>query len=417
MTILNGLLKRANVEDPNVPLASIPSWGSFVGARGQDVPVVSEDRAYGLTAYLRAVALISGTIAALPFKVYKDGTRTRQVDPKALSSPNAAQTRFEFRQTILANALTWGTGYAWKYRNRAGGIVGLASIHSSRVLLEQAYTPTPTDDGLLFHIVDPKTGRRQTYTSRDVFHLPYLSPHGGAGLSPLALANRVLGISVAAEETSGKFYANGTFLSGILTSKNELDQKQAEALKARWNEKVRGANTAGEIAVLDNDTTFTPLTVPPADAQTLESRKFGVTEIARLFGVPPHLLMDVEKSTSWGTGIEQQTLGFVQYTLQPWLTLIEQRVTREILPPGQFGEHSLEGLLRGDSAARSAIYHSAIIDGWMTRNEVRRLENLEPGDSLDDFLVPSNLTLISVDGQLQPLGGTNAPAPQGDISA
>lgn len=412
MTILGGLFARSSIEDPNVPITAgaVNEWAG--GARRvRSNVVVNEWTAYGLTAWLRAVSLMAGTMAALPLKVYRTGTRERMTTPPVLQSPNAAQTPFEFWQTMYANALSWGNAYAWKATNQLGLVTSLSSIHPSRVRLVQVAVPTASNDGKEFHVRDAHTGVERKYTSRDIFHIPYLAPSGFVGLSPLTIAAQVLGISIAAEETSAGYYGNGAQLSGILTSKTKLTQPQAEALKSRWREKVRGAHTAGDIAVLDADTAFTPLSVSAADAQLLSSRQFGVVEIARIFGVPPHLLMDVERSTSWGSGIEQQTLGFVKYTLQPWITAVEQRVTRELIPARWYAEYSLDGLLRGDSAAQAQFFHSAVIDGWMSRNEVRTIRNLEPADGLDEFLVPSNLTLISVDGQLQPLGGSNGPSP------
>jgi HK97 family phage portal protein len=130
-----------------------------------------------------------------------------------------------------------------------------------------------------------------------------------------------------------------------------------------------------------------------------------------MVGTPPHLIGDVSGSTSWGTGIEQQVLGWVKFTLQMWITSMEQRWAAELLPPSRYVKHSLEGLLRGDSAARAAFYHQAITDGWMTRNEVRQLEDRDPGpDSLDEYLAPSNMTLISVDGQIVPLSSDGVAA-------
>jgi HK97 family phage portal protein len=198
-------------------------------------------------------------------------------------------------------------------------------------------------------------------------------------------------------------------VSGFLAPQGKvLKDGSAERVLERWKDRLKNSAESGNVVVLDADLKFTPVSIPPADAQLLDSRKFGVTEIARLFGVPPHLLGDVDKSTSWGTGIEAQTTGFVVFTDRQWLTLFEQRVTREFLPGGWsagnwYAEYALEGLLRGDSAARAAFYHQAITDGWMNRNEVRARENLEPQDGLDEFLAPSNLTLISVDGELVPL--------------
>ncbi len=245
--------------------------------------------------------------------------------------------------------------------------------------------------------------------------LPYLSIDGTVGLSPLKLARQSLGVTVAAEDFAAKFFGSGTALSGILKTDKSLKEGDADALKKRWRELLAGIDHAHEIAVLDNGADFTPVSVPPEDAQLLGTRDFQVSEIARLTGIPPHLLGDVDKSTSWGTGIEQQVIGLVKFTFQSWLTMLEQRYTRELLPGGWtsgswFAEHSVEGLLRGDSAARAQFYALMVQWGILSRNEVRALENREPADGLDEFLTPSNMTLISVDGTVMPLskGGIDA---------
>lgn len=405
MTVL-GALRRRSVEDPQVPLssASLAEW--LNGGKTLAGVSVGEQRAYGLTAYYRAIALLSGTMAGLPFKAYRNGTRERVVQRTILDQPCPAVTPFEFWQTMYANACSWGTSYGRIIRNRADLPVEVWPLHPSRVRVE---VRNPTDAnpwGREFYV----DGVDAELTPWEIFEMPYLSPHGKTGIPPLRFASQVLGISVAAEETSARFYGRGARLSGILRVKEPLTKADADRLKEKWRQKVGGVANAGDIAVLDNGAEFQPVAVPPQDAQLLDSRKFGVTEIARLFGIPPHMLGDVEKSTSWGTGIEQQTIAFVQYTLMPWLKLAEQRVTRQLLPGGWtsgawFAEYSLDGLLRGDSAARAALYHSAITDGWMNRNEVRILENREPVDGLDEFIVPSNMTLISVDGKLVPLSG------------
>lgn len=404
---LGGLL-RASLNSPSRPISSA-SISEFLG-RGSGTlagVVVSEQRALGLTAYYRGVTLLASTVAAMPLKVYRDGTRERVRQRTVLDNPNPAQTPFEFWQTFYANGVSWGNGYARKYYNRADVVSEVWNIHPSSCELRRVNPSPAVPDGKVFEVTD-LDGRMVELTSRDVFHLPYMSPHGGAGVSPLRLARQVLGISIAAEDTSARFYGSGTMVSGIISTEQKLSTEQRKSLKDGWREKVAGASNVGDIAVLDAGARFVPLTIPPADAQLLESRRFGVTEIARLLGVPPFLLMDTEKSTSWGTGIEQQNIALRQYTLQGWLKAGEQRITRELLPGGWssgswFAEYDVEGLLRADSKSRAAFYHQAITDGWMNRNEIRALENLESAEGLDEFVMPSYLTMVTMDGQLVPL--------------
>lgn len=399
MTALGNLLRRS-IENPAVAITSA-DIGPF-GIPTDGVIPVSEERAYGLTAYYRAISLVSSTLATLPLKVYQRDTRqlaTQQIP--VLRSPNPAQTYFEFMQTMVANALTWGNSIAYKERARTPNrdVVAAWPIHPSRFRIETV-PPTETNpSGKVFHV--QTTLGEVTLTDDQVIHLPYLSIDGYKGLSPLGLHRQVLGVAVAAENTAANFYGKGNLMSGVLSTEAKLDNEQATRIKNRWQQRVAGQANAGEIAVLDAGMKFLPISIPPEDAELLASRKFSVEEVARLFGVPPHLLGAVEKSTSWGTGIEQQFIGWVQTSLAGWISLIEQRINRDILPGGVFSplyaEFTLEGLLRGDSSTRAQFYAQAIQWGWMNRNEVRAKENLQPADGLDEFLAPLNMATTSDD--------------------
>ena len=401
MGLVGGLLRRS-LESPEVPLTS-DSLAEWVGGGKTAAGVaVSEGRAYGLSAYLRAITLIAGTNAALPLKPYKNGTREKVQRKTVLDNPNPAQTPFEFWQTLYAHALGWGTGYGRKVRDGADIVVQCWPIHPSKVRSEQVDTSASNPEGILLIVTD-RRGQEHRLTSWDVMRLPYLSIDGVSGLSPLQAARTSLGIAVAAEDTAARFYKNGARLSGVLQSKKSLTKDQANRLKSQWRSKNAGVDNVGEVAVLDNETEFKQTMINPADAQVLESRKFSVTEIARMFGIPPHMLGDVTGSTSWGTGIEAQTTGFVVFTDRPWLTMVEQRVTRELLPGGwsagtEYAEYSLEGLLRGDSKTRAEFYRVLIEHGIISPNEARVLENLPPVDGLDVYMVPKNMELIDRSG-------------------
>lgn len=410
MSFVGALLRSTSPENPNMSLNSSAFYDFIGGGRAAGV-AVTERSVYGLTAWYRAIALIAGTAAALPIHTFKNQTRERA--PKyVLAQPSRSATPFEFWQAMYANALSWGTSYARKTRDRGGIVVRLSVIHPSRC---QVITIDETDEnpaGKLFRVTDWR-GRTEVLTPYEVFELPYLSIDGQIGLRPLEIFRETLGSGIASERTGAQFWENGAQLSGVLETDKDLNETQATNTLRGFRTAYTGPKNAGKVALLDNGAKYKTIALPPQDAQLIESRKFTVTEIARLFGIPPHMLGDVEKSSSWGTGIEQQMIGFVQFTLLPWLRLVEQRITLDLLPGGWtagrfYAEYSVEGLLRGDSAARSAFYHSAVIDGWMNRNEVRSKENLEPVDGLDEFLVPSNLTLVSIDGQMVPLGGSNA---------
>lgn len=415
MTIARALARASGLNNPAVPLTSesLAEWIS--GGRTKAGALVSEQRVLGLPAYYRAIAIRSGVEAALPLKVYRRGSRERIVQRTVLDSPNPAQKPFGFWQTMRMNGIAWGNSFARKEYNGADVVTKVWPMHPSRVRVEPVDITEVTPDGKLFIVTD-RHGREYRWTRREVFHVPFMSPDGIVGVSALQAFRESLGTAIAAEDTAGSLFANGTRISGVLQSKKSLTETSATRLKTRWREVATGSGNAGDIAVLDNDTEFKPTSLPPQDAELLQSRQWSVAEISRIVGVMPHMIGDTERSTSWGSGIESQFIGWVQTIVYPELVNIEQIATGDLLPGGWdsgswYAEYALEGLLRGDSAARAQFYASAIQWGWMHRNEVRVRENLEPAEGLDEFLAPSNMTLISIDGKAIPLttnGGTDA---------
>jgi HK97 family phage portal protein len=408
VTLLGGLFRRS-FEDPSMPLSdhSLAEW--LTGARSDAGVAVTEKRVLGLPAYYRALVVTAGTVAGLPLHQHERAGGRVQT-PWVMDAPNPRQTPIEYKMTTLLHGLAWGNGISRKVRDGSGIVREVWPIHPSAVQIHQEEPTAEDPAGKVFEI-RLKSGEQIRRRSWDILHTPFVSFDGLSGVRPLELFRQSLGLAIAGDDSTAKFMANGSRLSGILSSDKNLDQPAADRLKARWKQLTGGVQNAGEIAVLDNGATFTPVSIPPADAQLLQSRQWMVTEIARMVGTPPHLIGDVSGSTSWGTGIEQQVLGWVKFTLQMWITSMEQRWAAELLPPSRYVKHSLEGLLRGDSAARAAFYHQAITDGWMTRNEVRQLEDRDPGpDSLDEYLAPSNMTLISVDGQIVPLSSDGVAA-------
>lgn len=405
-----GALVRGSLESPNTPLSSahLADWAG--GARSDAGVAVTEKRVYGLPAYYRAVAITAGTLAGLPLKVYRNGTRKRVTGRTVLDNPNPRQTPFEFWFTEFANGLTWGNACALKIRDRGGVVREAWPIHPSRVRFVEVPATRAVPDGKLFDVTFPD-GQQGTFTSQDIWHLPYLSLDGVSGIRPIELFRQALGTAIAAEDTAARFYGSGTMISGALTTDQPLKPDQAARLKARWKALLSGPKNAGDIVVLDRGTKFERVALPPGDAQLLESRRWSVTEIARMVGVPPHVIGDVERSTSWGSGIEQQALGWVKFGLQSWVSLWEQRVTRELLPGGWtstswYAEASLEGLLRGDSKARADFYRIMTGIGAMKLTKVQELENWEPDDAVDFYTVPKNMDVLRPGGgedDLEPL--------------
>lgn len=414
MGLLGQLARSGSLEDPLLPLTSTALAGWLGGGSASKAGVsVSEARVLGLPAYYRALAIRASVEAALPLKLYRAGSRERVRTRTVLDRPNRAQYPFAFWQTMRMNGIAGGNGFAFKDRNGADVITGLRPIPWQRVRVEPVDESDMFPDGKLFLVRD-RHGNESRFSSWRILHIPFMAPDGTVGVSAFQAFRDSLGTAIAADNAAASLFANGNRLSGVLQVKESLDDEgvAARRLKSRWRELYSGPDAAGEVAVLDNGAEFKPVMIPPQDAQLLQSRQWSVGEIARMVGVMPHMIGDTEKSTSWGTGIEQQFIGWVQTIVYPELVNIEQIVTGDVLPGDQwFAEYTLEGLLRGDSAARQAFYASAIQWGWMTRNEVRTRENLEPLPGLDEPLTPSNMTLISIDGKAVPLttgGGADA---------
>jgi HK97 family phage portal protein len=230
-------------------------------------------------------------------------------------------------------------------------------------------------------------------------HIQGLGFDGVQGISPLQAASQTYGTALAADKLAARFFSQGSALSGIVKVKAPLaDQAQADEIKRRWLNTTAGVSHAGTVAVLDAETDFQPLTIPPEALQFLESRQWEVHEIARMYGIPPHLIGETEKSTSWGSGIEQQNIGFVAYTVAGWTERISQRVTREIVNTrGQYAAFDLTELMRGSAAELFSAYALGIQWGWLTRNEARIKEDMVPLDGLNTPLTPLNMSTNPLD--------------------
>ncbi|WP_165436514.1 phage portal protein [Amycolatopsis suaedae] len=403
MTGLFGLFQRS-VENPAVPLTSSSLLDWMRGPSGDAGVPVTELTALHMPAVWRSVALISSVSAALPLPTYRDDTKVR-TKSRLLRDPHPELTPFELWRLSYVHRLLWGNSYQQKIRSRSGEVRELWPIRPDRV---RAYRDTSSDavpGGKLFEVTDDD-GRIHVRTSREILHIPGLGYDGTCGVSPVRAASQGVGLALAAEKSGAKFFGQGAMLSGILQTEQRLQPEQAEALKARWKAKVSGSDNAYDVAVLDSGASFEPITMPYKDAQFLESRRFQVVEIARMFGVPLFLLMETERSTSWGTGLEQQALGFVVFDLHPmWLVPTEQRITKELVrpvAPDEYAEYTVEGLLRGDSRARAEFYRVMREVGAMSANDIRAKENMTPVDGGDTYLQPLNMA---------PLGNPPAPGP------
>lgn len=381
----------SNFTTNQVTLADFNDWRAATGAG-----------AIGLSATWACVNLLAGTIASLPLMVYRTdrgGRRTVARDHPLYfvlhDSPNFDQTAVDFWEFMCAAIELHGNAYA-RIEPRAGGGVGsLIPIRPDIMSVRRV------DGGIAYSW--SQDGVRQEARERDILHIR--GPMGGAlgGASTLSVCRGTFTGALDAQRAANSFFSRSALPSGVLSTDKTLTADQRREAERLLHEKFAGALNAGRPMLLDNGVKWEQLTVSPEDAQMLETRKFSVEEICRVFGVPPHMIGHTENSTSWGTGLEQQTLGFQKFTLRRRLKRIEQALTKQLLTTadrveGITIEFNLEGLLRGDSAGRAGFYKSGLGDGWLTINEVRALENLPPVEGGDVPRVQmQNVPLAQVD--------------------
>lgn len=356
-------------------------WDGIVSSPDAGETVTAQS-ALSLSAVWACVNLLSGTISSLPLMVYRvDAKGNRVVDPAhplyrlLHDSPNYDQTAVDFWDYINSSIELWGNGYARKVRS-AGRIVGLMPINPAWVNVRRL------SNGKIEYRWT-QDGKQFVETDESVLHIRGFGGEPLGGMSTLHFARQAFGLARATDRAAGETFKNGMRPSGVLTFEKWLSAEQRELAEKKMVEKFVGAVNAGRPMVLEGGTKWEQLTIDPEDAQMLQSRAFSVEEICRFFGVPPFMVGHTEKTTSWGTGLEQQTLGFQKFTLRRRLKRIEQALEKQLLTAAERAagiiiEFSLEGLLRGDSKARAEFYASALMNGWTTINEVRALENLPP---------------------------------------
>jgi len=348
---------------------------------------VTETSALALSSVWACVNLLSGTIASLPLMVYRTdgkGGRTVAKDHPLYrvlhDSPNADQTASDFWEYCVAGIELWGNAYAMVHRNR-GGVVALTPVKPNLVTVDRVASGELryrwAEDGKQFEVMQ-----------RDMLHIRGFGGSPLGGMSTLAFGRHAFGLATAIDRAAGKTFENGLRPSGVLTFDKFLTKEQREIAELKLADKFAGSVNAGRPMVLEGGVKWSQITINPEDAQMLQSRGFSVEEVCRFFGVPPFMVGHTEKTTSWGTGLEQQTMGFQKFTLRRRLNRIEQAAEKQLLSPldraaGITIEFNLEGLLRGDSAARAAFYGALLNNGVMTINEVRGLENLPPVDGGD----------------------------------
>lgn len=286
---------------------------------------VTEQTAMTMSAVYACVRILSETIASLPLHVYE---YTNLGSTKAIKhplykilhdEPNSEMTSFIFRETLMTHLLLWGNAYAQIIRNGRGDVLGLYPLMPDRIKVDR------DDSGEIFYEYC-MTSKTIKLSNKDVLHIPGLGFDGLVGYSPIAMAKNAIGMSISAEEYGAKFFSNGATPSGILEHPGTI--KNPEAMRESWSRGFSG-NNSHKVAILEEGMKYTPISISPNEAQFLETRKFQITEIARIFRIPPHMVGDLEKSSF--SNIEQQSLEFVKYTLDPWVSSWEQTIVKTLL--------------------------------------------------------------------------------------
>lgn len=379
----------------------------YPGRSATAAPVTVTSAVTGTVAIYAATSLLADTISSLPVHTYAiaaDGETRQRINPKLKGSPgeriarlvadqpNPEMTPKEFYGLVEAHIDLWGNAFINIVRGNDGYPIALWPLQPDRIVIKR------DSAGAKEYAYRLDNGQWRKLAYSEVCHITGYSYDGTLGVSPITVARDAIALDQASAKFGGAFFANGAQPSGILTSPGNLSPDQAEGLRREWDTLHAGINNAHRVAVLYGGMDYKAVSMPPKDAQFVELRRYTVSEAARLYRIPPHLLSDVERSTSWGTGIEEQSIGYVVYTIRPKLEGFEQAFNRDFSPhPGYstlrddniFIEFAVDGLLRGDQKSRYEAYESGIRAGWMLRSEPRRLENLPPVDGFDEPLLPN----------------------------
>lgn len=348
---------------------------------------VNEVSSLGVAAVWRAVSVLSAAIANLPLKTYRDlPDGSRQEVGSFLDDPAGFEgsTPFEWVETVMAHLLLHGNAFLLHVYGGAGQLMGLQPIHPQSVGVR---IDLDVPGSKLFNVT-LQDGTTLDLTGVDVTHIPAMStdPHG-RGFSPISIARNSMGTTIAGDRAAARLFANGMLVSGLVTPLEDMTEEEAKQIKDGLRAKTLGVDNAGDIAVINRQLKFERWSMTPEDSQFLESRTFQIDEVARIFGVPPHLLMEMTKQSSWGTGLIEQNQAWARYTLQGWTRRIEQRLSR-LLPRPRFCEFDYKGLLRPTPGEEINLLLAEVNGGLISLNEARKVLNLPPVETGDTLRLP-----------------------------
>ena len=372
MSIFSGLFRSRDK-----PKNRVGGGWNFLFGGTTSGKAVNERTAMQTSAVYACVRILAESVAGLPLHVYErtaNGSKSTKPSHPLYrllhDEPNREMTSFVFRETLMSHLLLWGNAYAQIIRDGRGFPIALYPLLPDRMAVDR------NESGELVYTYQSDKG--QVKLRRDnILHIPGLCFDGLIGYSPIAMAKNAVGLALATEDYGATFFANGANPGGVLEHPGVIKPEQADRLRERWQSQFGGAN-AHKVAVLEEGLKFHQMSIPPEQAQFLETRKFQINEIARIFRVPPHMVGDLEKSSF--SNIEQQSLEFVKYTLDPWVVRWEQSLQQALILPSEkatiFIKFNLDGLLRGDYQSRMQGYSTGIQNGFMSVNDVRVLEDM-----------------------------------------
>lgn len=407
MGLLQRILKPLTGQASAIATTREPGWIlRSIGGGTRSGVHISEATALSITAVYACVRIIAGPIGQLPCEVLRREGKKRVPATEHPAywmlkrRPNPWMTAYKQRRLHVAHELLWGNGYAVIVRNGRGQAMELWP------LLPEVTRPRVDDGRLVYDTVD-QDGKARTIQAEDVVHISSISHDGIVGLSRIALHREALGLARVTEEFGASWFGQGSRSGGLLQLPAEVSEDARKKIEEQWRQTEAGLDNAHRVRLLPAGAVYTPLSIPPEDAQFLQTREFQIAEIARMYGVPLHMLESHQKSTSWGSGIEQMSLGFVRYTLADHIEGYEQELENKLFTEEEREKYTvkfnLNGLLRGDAKARAEYYGLGIRDGWLTVEEIRELEDLGPMDDGDlrdsrPRIVPGRAPLQQGDG-------------------
>ena len=383
---------RSSPNNPSTSLANPASW-MFDGSASKTGIAITEESAMRLSAVFGAVRVISETIASLPWMVKQDfegSTRNASAHPinQLIHSPNGMMTDFNFRESCQAHLCLHGNAYIAIKRNEAGQPVSLIPVHPDRVKVkvykdEKFYT---IDDG------------KETFDDTEMIHIVGLSFDGIVGKSVIEAARESIGLGLAADQFGGAFFGNGANVNTVLTHPGRLSDDAYKRLMASWQRRYAGLDNAHKTAILEEGMNLQKVSISPSESQFLETRQFGVVDIARFFRIPLAYLGSLENSST-RANIEEQGIQFQRNTILPWVKRWEAEFNRKLFPNGNeyYIRFNMDGLLRGDISSRYSSYATARQWGWLSVNDIRKFEGLDNIDNGDTYLQPLNMVDVATD--------------------